>query len=325
MYYLQLMEKQRRFINPRTDFGFKRIFGDEEILLAFLNDLFEGETHFKSLTFTDKEVKGFTPDNRTIIYDIHCLTDDDKKVIIEMQNDGNDSFRDRMLYYTARDIVTQGDVGKGWNYDDLNAVYSIFILNFKLFKDKGPQYLRHDIKLIDITTNRQFTDKMRMICLQLPLTITNESRKSTRLDTWMYNLNNMEEMQNLAYTEEMPIFKKLERIAEYSNLTREERVVYEQSFKAYMDEQDRRVRMARTEERMAKAEERIAKAEERVAKAEECAAKAEERAEHAYEDGKAKGITETQLDMAKRLKSMGVGNDIIASASNLSIEEIEQL
>ena len=78
-----------RYINPFTDWGFKRLFGQEfskDLLINFLNDLFEGEFQIKDVTFKDKEQPGETNDLRGCIFDIYCVTDDDKHFIVEMQN-----------------------------------------------------------------------------------------------------------------------------------------------------------------------------------------------------------------------------------------------
>lgn len=47
-----------KFINPFTDIGFKRIFGQEiskPLLLDFLNNLLKGEKVITNITFLDKE------------------------------------------------------------------------------------------------------------------------------------------------------------------------------------------------------------------------------------------------------------------------------
>ena len=78
-----------KYINPFTDVGFKRIFGQElskPLLLDFLNSLFEGEKHIANLTFLDKEQPALFEEDRSLIYDIYCETDDGEKIIVEMQN-----------------------------------------------------------------------------------------------------------------------------------------------------------------------------------------------------------------------------------------------
>ncbi len=77
------------YISPFTDWGFKRIFGQEyskDLLISFLNDLLEGEVHIKDVTFKDKELLPESKDLRGCIFDIFCETDEGKHFIVEMQN-----------------------------------------------------------------------------------------------------------------------------------------------------------------------------------------------------------------------------------------------
>ena len=90
-----------RYINPFTDWGFKRLFGQEfskDLLINFLNDLFEGEFQIKDVTFKDKEQLGDTNDLRGCIFDIYCVTNDDKHFIVEMQNRWVPFFVNRFIY-----------------------------------------------------------------------------------------------------------------------------------------------------------------------------------------------------------------------------------
>ena len=76
-----------KFIDPFTDWGFKRIFGQEAskaLLIGFLNDLLEGERHVTGLTLRDKEQLPETKDLRGIVYDIHCRTDTGERIIVEI-------------------------------------------------------------------------------------------------------------------------------------------------------------------------------------------------------------------------------------------------
>ena len=90
-----------RYINPFTDWGFKRLFGQEfskDLLIIFLNDLFEGEFQIKDVTFKDKEQLGDTNDLRGCIFDIYCVTDDGKHFIVEMQDRWVPFFVNRFIY-----------------------------------------------------------------------------------------------------------------------------------------------------------------------------------------------------------------------------------
>ncbi len=101
-----------RFINPFTDIGFKRIFGQEvskPLILDFLNNLLEGEEHILNITFLDKEQPALYEDDRSLVYDIYCETDQGKKIIVEMQNKSQPYFKDRSIYYVSEAIARQGE------------------------------------------------------------------------------------------------------------------------------------------------------------------------------------------------------------------------
>ena len=70
-----------RFIDPRVDWAFKRIFGSEdtkECLITFLNGLFEDELVIKDVTFAKTEKLGLRPDDRGVVFDVYCITNEDK-------------------------------------------------------------------------------------------------------------------------------------------------------------------------------------------------------------------------------------------------------
>lgn len=78
-----------KFINPFTDVGFKKIFGQEvskDLLIDFLNDLLVGEKSIKDITFLDKELLPEYMGDRGVIYDIYCTTENGEQFIVEMQN-----------------------------------------------------------------------------------------------------------------------------------------------------------------------------------------------------------------------------------------------
>ena len=86
---LSVIETQKnimgKFINPFTDYGFKKIFGQEvskELLIEFLNDLLEGERVITDLTFLNNEQLPIYPGERIAIYDIFCTTDTGEKIIV---------------------------------------------------------------------------------------------------------------------------------------------------------------------------------------------------------------------------------------------------
>ena len=121
-----------KFINPFTDMGFKRIFGQEvskPILIEFLNSLLKGERQIKDLKFLDKEQIRTSEEDRSLIYDIYCEQENGEHIIVEMQNKSQPYFKNRSIFYVSRAIVEQGEKGAEWNYE-YKAVYVIAFLNF---------------------------------------------------------------------------------------------------------------------------------------------------------------------------------------------------
>ena len=185
-----------RFINPFTDMGFKRIFGQEvnkNLLIDFLNDLLEGEKRIIDITFLDKEQLGTSVDDRSCNYDIYCENENGERFIVEIQNRGHRNFKERAIYYLSRAIANQGQKGPSWIFD-LKAVYGVFFMNFHLDGRRQARF-RTDIDLRDMRTNEPFSDKMRFIFLDLPAFTKDEETCETDFERWIYVLKNMEILQ----------------------------------------------------------------------------------------------------------------------------------
>ena len=223
------------FINPFTDWGFKKIFGQEvtkDILITFLNSLLEGEHVITDLTFLDKEQLPEAKDMRGIIYDVYCTTDKGEHIIVEMQNRDQTYFVDRTTFYMAKAIASQGRRGN-WDYR-LDAVYGVFFMNFmsaELSSDK----LRTDIVLSDKETHRMLTGKVRMIYLQLPCFTKSEEECNTLFDCFIYTLKNMEILDRMPFMAKNAVFRKLAEIADVNTLTQEEHAKYDSSIKVLRD------------------------------------------------------------------------------------------
>ena len=77
-----------KYLNPFTDFGFKKIFGEEAskpLLIDFLNALLPQTDKIVDLTFKNSEQLGQTDLDRKAIYDIYCENEKGEKFIVELQ------------------------------------------------------------------------------------------------------------------------------------------------------------------------------------------------------------------------------------------------
>ena len=224
-----------KYINPFTDVGFKRIFGQElskPLLLDFLNSLFEGEKHIVNLTFLDKEQPALFEEDRSLIYDIYCETDEGEKIIVEMQNKSQPFFKNRSIYYVSESIARQGERGSSWNYE-IDSVYLVAFLNFSPLDFK--KQFRTDVVLAEKGTKEQFSDKLRMIYLQLPLFKKEADECENQVERWIYLLKNMETLNRLPWAAQSAVFQKLESIADVGGMTRAERLQYDEALKKYRD------------------------------------------------------------------------------------------
>ena len=160
-----------RYINPYTDFGFKKLFGTElnkELLVSFLNALLDGEQEIVDLRYLNSEKLGLGASSRRAIFDVYCENTKGEKFIVEMQNVFQQFYKDRSVYYATFPIQEQASRGRDWDFQ-LNRVYTIGILNFVFPDDEySPECLHHTVKLMDVDDGHVFFDKLTFIYLEMP-------------------------------------------------------------------------------------------------------------------------------------------------------------
>ncbi|GGA33477.1 hypothetical protein CYANOKiyG1_50490 [Okeania sp. KiyG1] len=129
-----------KFINPKVDYAFKKIFGSQqskEILISFLNAIiYDGEKTIESLTivnpFNPGQIIGRGEWSFAPTLDIKAVLFDGSIVIIEMQVARMTAFNKRVAYNLAKAYANQLD--KGENYPLLNPAIALTITDFILFK-----------------------------------------------------------------------------------------------------------------------------------------------------------------------------------------------
>ena len=284
-----------KYINPFTDWGFKRLFGQEfskPLLISFLNDLFAGELNVKNVKFMDKEQLAPTKDQRGIIYDVYCEANDGKRFIVEMQNKWQPNFLDRSICYACRSILAQVEKGKKEKEDAYKflPIYTICFMNYMPKSDEVSKF-RTDIVLADRDSGEIVSDKLRFIYLALPLFKKKADECDTDFEKWIYVLKHMEALSRMPFTAQKDIFKQLEEYADSHRLTRKEWEAYENSLWIARDN------MA-------------------------CMAAAER---EAREKGMAEGRAEEKKETAKRLLDMGLSIEQVSQGLGLSIEDTKNI
>lgn len=230
------IEIKELYVNPFTDFGFKKLFGSEpnkDLLIDFLNELLKTKEKIKDLTYKKTEQLGSTDTDRKAIFDLYCENERGEKFIVELQKVKQQFFKDRSLYYATFPIQEQAQKGD-WNYE-LKAVYCVGILDF-VFDDKDKDKLVVDeIGLISKITGKVFNDKLSFVYVQMPNFTKTEDELETHLDKWFYLLKNLHKFDRIPSKLQEKIFKKAFKIAEIAKYSAEERQKYIDSLKHYLD------------------------------------------------------------------------------------------
>lgn len=231
--------KKEKYINPFTDYGFKRLFGQEpnkDLLLDFLNELLKNEQgHITELTYLKSDKLGSSDEDRKAVFDIYCENEKGEKFIVEIQKTRQKFFKDRTVYYSTFPIREQAERGADWDFE-LNAVYTVAILDF-IFeegKDQSDKF-RYDVKLSDIDTCKVFYDKLTFIYLEMPKFQKAISELQTRFDKWLFIIRNLNKLDRVPDELREEIFLKIFEVAEIAKFTREEADAYEDSLKTYRD------------------------------------------------------------------------------------------
>ena len=288
-----------RYMNFYTDFAFKKIFGTEankDLLISFLNCLLELKDgkEITDLTYMNSEQLGESAGERRAIYDVYCKTAAGERFIVEMQKAEQDHFIDRSIYYSSFAIREQSQKGavdrKLWDYS-LSPVYVVGILNFEMDEtmERADKVMTR-VKLKD-DENRDFSDKLNFIFLEMPKFRKVETELETLMDKWLYVIKNLYQLESKPASLTEGIFRKLFDVAEIAAFTKEERYDYEESLKNFRDLYN----TISTAEKKGRAE------------------------------GRAEGEKEERLRNAKNFKQLGVDLETIAKATGLSVEEIEKL
>jgi predicted transposase/invertase (TIGR01784 family) len=288
-----------RYINPYTDFGFKKLFGEEankELLIDFLNQLLPAHHNSVNLTFKNPEKLGEPVGERRAIFDIHCENEKGDKFIVEMQKAKIKFFKDRSVFYTTFPIKEQAEKGD-WN-TKLHPVYCVAILDFKFDEDREQKSYMSNVQLKDQYC-QTFYNKLTYIFIEMPRFTKRENELENHFEKWLYFLKYLEDFHKIPDILKEEIFIKGFEVAEIANFDEKQLEEYEDSLKKYRDLKG--VVDTSFEEGL------------------------EEGEKVGLEKGIKKGRTEEKIAMAKKLKEKGINIDIISETSGLLKEEIEKL
>ena len=231
-------QKEERYISLLTDFGFKRIFGtamNKDLLICFLNSLFEGKQVVKDVMYLNSENVGDIYTDRKAIFDVYCEGESGEKFIVEMQNAYQTYFKDRSLFYSTFPIREQAPKGNDWDFK-LNHVYTIALLNFDMNDEAFDKAkIRHHVQLCDTATHKVFYDKLEFIYVEIAKFDKSLDELNTLYDKWLFALKNLYKLNERPKALRDRVFDRLFEEAEIAKFTKQELREYEASKMAYRD------------------------------------------------------------------------------------------
>ncbi len=225
------------FVNPFTDFGFKRLFGSEPnkgLLISFLNTLLPAKHQIQDLQYTKNEYQGYTALDRKAIFDLTCMSTTGERFIVELQKAKQNFFKDRSVYYATFPIQEQAIKGD-WDFK-LAAVYTVGILDFVFEED----IKNHDADVVHTVQlknqhNKLFYDKLTFIYITLPQFKKDLNELKTIQDKWFYAFRHLAELDAIPSQLQEKVFLQLFEAANIAKFNPIERQAYEDSLKYYRD------------------------------------------------------------------------------------------
>jgi len=292
------------FINPKTDFAFKKIFGSEqnpEILISFLNALlYGGNSRIQGLEIINPYLAPKIKGVKDTYLDIKARLSDEQTVIIEMQVLNLEGFEQRILYNAAKAYSIQ--LAPGEDYTLLNPVIALTLTDFEMFEDV-PQVisnfvLKEKTLLIDYPVS-----ELELVFVELPKFRKELDELETLADKWIYFIKSARGLETIPETmAQVPEIRKAFEVANQANLTREELEAIEQR-EIYIHDQRNAIKLA------------LRQGMERGM---------ERGMEKGIQVGREQGIQESKVEIARKMLGV-LDEETIGQITGLTLEEVRRL
>ncbi|HTN37740.1 MAG TPA: Rpn family recombination-promoting nuclease/putative transposase [Arachidicoccus sp.] len=225
------------YINPLTDFGWKKLFGTQtttKYLISLLNSILEGKEVITEITIKSAEIQGPGVKKRKAIYDILCVDQNGTYYQIEMQREKQNNYWDRLIYYQQTLGAELGIKGRDWDYDVVK-IYTISFVDFNLRPEITARNI-HQVGNCYFLDPMQVTEKNNIILVEIPKIRKPEHELKTMLDNWIFLLQNMKALEKIpAAFKGIKLFRDFFKASLIFNLTTEERMIYNDGLKAERD------------------------------------------------------------------------------------------
>ena len=219
------------------DLTFKKAFNPDTqnkvCLIELLNALLEGEIDepIEDVQSRDKEHNDGSNENRTTIFDLHCVDTKKRKFIIEVQIAPQENIVNRAIYYASQTVVSQGERGRGYSYS-LDPVITVMFMEFSVF-DEQDKYLRK--AMLREKDGARISQTLNFVFVELPKFRKKLEELETDLDKCLYALCHIKELRKMPSKYTGSSFELLFRTAELAKFSKEEQKMIDAAQKAKWD------------------------------------------------------------------------------------------
>ena len=225
------------FADLLLDRTFKKAFNPDSqnkvCLIALLNSVLEGEiaSPIVDVQSRNKEYSDGSNENRTSVFDLHCIDSERRQFIIEVQILFQENIVNRAIYYASQTIIAQGERGQKYNYE-LSPVVTVVFMEFNVFA--ADRYIRR-AKLREVN-GASISDALNFAFVELPKFNKPLDELETTLDKGLYALKNMKNMTQMPKQYVNTVFELLFSTAKLAKLSKEEQKMIDEAQKAKWDE-----------------------------------------------------------------------------------------
>ncbi|WP_288612412.1 Rpn family recombination-promoting nuclease/putative transposase [uncultured Bacteroides sp.] len=289
-----------RYLDPKADLTFKRVFGEHpDLVMSLLNALLPltAGQEITDIEYLPSEMVPENPLRKNSIVDVRCKDKTGRQFIVEMQMIWSPEFKQRVLFNASKAYVRQ--INAGEQYKLLQPVYSLNLVN-EVFEPELKGYYHH-YQMVHVENSDKVIDGLQLIFVELPKFTPHTYSEKKMQVLWLRYLTEINEQTREVPEELManPEVKKAVNALEVSAFTDAQLAGYEKFWDIISTEKT------------------LYNSAERKGMAAGIA--------QGIAQGKEEGKNEERNLIALNLKKQGIPFELISQCTGLSVKEIELL
>ena len=286
-----------KYLNPKADLTFKKIFGEhEDLVMSLLNALLpldEGK-QIEHVEYVTPEMVPENPGKKNSVVDVRCCETGGRHFIVEMQMNWNNEFQQRVILNASKAVIKQLKTSE--DYSLLQPVYALNLINDVGF-DAGPDEFYHDYAIVNVEHTDRIIEGLRFIFVELPKFKPQTIKEKKMMVLWLRFLTEIDRDTETVPAEllENPDTSKALKILEKSAYNEKDLRAYEYYWDAVYNERGA-IRHGH-----------------------------KQGMEQGRAEGRAEGADNAKRDNARRMKADNMPAELIAKYTGLSVETINSL